>query len=323
MQRIERYGVIALVFLLVTILAVAVWGQRKNQSLLSFLKRDKPAPLAQLDPQAPAGQPGELPLADPQHVPAPAGAQAPAPGAPTDPNLVIQAPAGPGSSAVNFGAPVFGAGAPGTNGVATLNPQAPIAPGGSGFVSGPVTIDTGVGAPAPISTPSTERTYKVKSGDTLGSIAKRELGSTKRWTEIASLNNVQPERLKPGMTLKLPAGASAAVESAPDVLVQRDAPKISAPKSPAPKGGSTYNVRPGDSLSRIAARQLGDANRYAEILALNPGLDPARIHPGQSLRMPADAKAATTSTSKPKPRPAASEPEVARAEPKSSKPRVQ
>ena len=44
MQRIERYGVIALVFLLVTIVAVSMWGERKNaDGILSFLRRDSKA----------------------------------------------------------------------------------------------------------------------------------------------------------------------------------------------------------------------------------------------------------------------------------------
>ena len=41
MQRIERYGVIALVFLLVTIVAVSMWGERKNaDGILSFAGPD-------------------------------------------------------------------------------------------------------------------------------------------------------------------------------------------------------------------------------------------------------------------------------------------
>jgi len=37
MQRIERYGVIALVFLLVTILAVSLWGESKGDGWFSKL----------------------------------------------------------------------------------------------------------------------------------------------------------------------------------------------------------------------------------------------------------------------------------------------
>ena len=81
----------------------------------------------------------------------------------------------------------------------------------------------------------------------------------------------------------------------------------------------TYSVRSGDSLSKIASSQLGDANRYAEILVLNPGLNPAKLAVGQSLRMPADAKNRSTE-SKPKPRPSQATSEVARVDtPKKAK----
>ena len=47
--------------------------------------------------------------------------------------------------------------------------------------------------------------YVVKKGDTLGKIAKKELGDTGRWKEIQTLNNIaKPEAIKVGMKLKLP-----------------------------------------------------------------------------------------------------------------------
>lgn len=51
---------------------------------------------------------------------------------------------------------------------------------------------------------------------------------------------------------------------------------------------STYTVQKGDTLSTIAAKQLGDANRWREIYNLNTDKisDPNRIYPGQVLRMP-------------------------------------
>jgi LysM repeat protein len=51
------------------------------------------------------------------------------------------------------------------------------------------------------------RTYEVKEGDSLSTIAKKELGSTKRWTEIYELNRTRisdPAKIKVGMKLTLP-----------------------------------------------------------------------------------------------------------------------
>jgi nucleoid-associated protein YgaU len=59
--------------------------------------------------------------------------------------------------------------------------------------------------------------------------------------------------------------------------------------APAPAAATrTYTVRPGDSLSKIAAAQLGSGNRWPEIHNLNKDqvADPNLIYPGQVLRLP-------------------------------------
>ncbi len=54
-------------------------------------------------------------------------------------------------------------------------------------------------------------------------------------------------------------------------------------------GGGTYTVVRGDTLATIAARLLGDQNRWREIYSLNRaivGADPGKIVPGQLLTLP-------------------------------------
>jgi nucleoid-associated protein YgaU len=55
---------------------------------------------------------------------------------------------------------------------------------------------------------------------------------------------------------------------------------------------STYTVKAGDTLSKIAKEKLGDANAYMEIFNANKGLltDPNKIKPGQVLKIPQTAK---------------------------------
>ena len=54
------------------------------------------------------------------------------------------------------------------------------------------------------------RDYVVASGDTLGHIAQRELGSARAWRRIAELNPaVDPDALRPGTRLRLPPAAAA------------------------------------------------------------------------------------------------------------------
>ena len=50
----------------------------------------------------------------------------------------------------------------------------------------------------------------------------------------------------------------------------------------------TYTVKSGDTLSKIAQRELGDPNAYMEIFNLNKDQlsDPDKIKPGQVLKLP-------------------------------------
>jgi LysM repeat protein len=276
MQRIERYGVIALVFLLVTILAVAVWGQRKNQSLLSFLKSDKTSTeVGSVQPPLTSPLPSieELNLSrssyDVQPT-TPLVSDITAPLAQQDDQ--IAPPAGPGAAVVSFD---HGDKLQSNSAVneGFLKTQEELARARAAQVSTP---------------PASARNYVVKPGDTLGLIAQRELGSTKRWQEIEALNGVKPERLAVGMSLKLPSGGAVA-GSTPT----RSSPPAKTQPAPVSKpSAGTYTVRSGDSLSRIADAQLGSADRYREILALNPGIKADKLSIGQVLRMPSTTVAA-------------------------------
>ncbi len=59
-------------------------------------------------------------------------------------------------------------------------------------------------------------------------------------------------------------------------------------ESPEPEA-TFYEVKRGDSLSKIAKAHYGDAMKYKEIFAANQPMlkDPNKIYPGQVLRIPA------------------------------------
>ena len=62
--------------------------------------------------------------------------------------------------------------------------------------------------------------------------------------------------------------------------------------APAPSSTArTYTVVAGDSLSRIAKRELGDANKWNAIYEANRDSikNPDLIHPGQVLNLPANS----------------------------------
>ena len=58
-------------------------------------------------------------------------------------------------------------------------------------------------------------------------------------------------------------------------------------------GGQEYTVKPGDNLSTIAYRLLGDASRYRELAQMNGIPNPDLIFPGMVLQIPAGARRST------------------------------
>ena len=111
-------------------------------------------------------------------------------------------------------------------------------------------------------------TYTVKSGDSLWKIAKMKLGNGNRYKEIMTLNGLKSETIRKGDVLKLP-GSTGTVEI----------------EIPEKEEHTTYTVKKGDSLWSIAQKQLGNGNRYKEIMTLN-GLKSATISTGKKLKIP-------------------------------------
>jgi len=61
--------------------------------------------------------------------------------------------------------------------------------------------------------------------------------------------------------------------------------------APAAAQATTYTVKPGDTLSKIAKDHLGNANAYMEIFNANRDViqDPDKIKPGMVLKLPVHA----------------------------------
>jgi len=72
------------------------------------------------------------------------------------------------------------------------------------------------------------------------------------------------------------------------IQVAAPAVQAQAQARPAEPASQFYEVRPGDTLSGIAKRFYGDANRYSAIFEANRPMlkDPDEIYPGQTLRIP-------------------------------------
>jgi nucleoid-associated protein YgaU len=61
---------------------------------------------------------------------------------------------------------------------------------------------------------------------------------------------------------------------------------------PVASNESTYTVRPGDTLTKIAKEKLGDPSAFTAIFAANRDQlsDPNKIKPGQVLKIPQSAR---------------------------------
>lgn len=81
-------------------------------------------------------------------------------------------------------------------------------------------------------------------------------------------------------------------KSRPDFSNVQSGSSSTAPSRPSPSSSpstaKTYVVKEGDSLSKIAKREYGDADDWRKIFEANRDVikDPDLIYPGQTLKLP-------------------------------------
>jgi nucleoid-associated protein YgaU len=136
--------------------------------------------------------------------------------------------------------------------------------------------DTPVAPPQP-----RDETYIVKPGDTLWQIVRRTYGEGDIQRQIDLLLEANPtidEQIQVGQKLKLPG------------VVPKGVITPSPIQEAATGDYELYEVLEGDTLSQIAAVQLGDESRWHEIYELNRQRipDPNRMHVGTTLLLPPD-----------------------------------
>ncbi|MFP5328406.1 MAG: LysM peptidoglycan-binding domain-containing protein, partial [Acidimicrobiia bacterium] len=150
----------------------------------------------------------------------------------------------------------------------------------------PDTVTTAAPTPTTLAAPARDVVITVTNGDSAWSLAEHHLGDGMRWRELWEANRsvvqpdgrtwADPQIIRPGWELRLPTG------------------------TPTPSTNGHHVVERGDTLSAIAADELGDPNRYPEIFDLNVGdlqpdgrrlEDPNLILPGWELEIPTDQPA--------------------------------
>lgn len=277
-----KWGLLTLFLLMVVVIGLVYDGGRKKKSETSVAK----APVEQQDLVGELGPEGGL-----STQPTPPGMQdelrtpigtAPLPTGPTPPV---------GNSELNPRTPADYSGST-ANDPRLSVPNVPAGP--------PKTPGTLVVAPEKTNeVVAAEAVYTVQSGDTLSSIAgKHYPGKTQTGIKnILTANKAtlpDPNRLKVGMKLKIPAAVADKTAAKAEIKVETKSSDVAVKQNVPIEAG--YTVQAGDTLERIARKVLKDGSRWSEIYELNRDRmsDPSRLKVGMNLKMPGAKDAADT-----------------------------
>jgi nucleoid-associated protein YgaU len=176
--------------------------------------------------------------------------------------------------------------------------------------------------------------YQVKKGDTLSKIAQKLMGGSENYMDIFEANKEvlrNPNDLHVGMTLKIPTPPNsvdfpigkpveetkpavdettltadetkpATDETTPAADETKPAVDETTPTAdettPAAPEFKEVTVKPGQSLSILALRHLGDSDRYMEIFEANKDVlkSPESLRAGMTLKIPVSADKASDET---------------------------
>ena len=132
--------------------------------------------------------------------------------------------------------------------------------------------------------------YVVQPGDTYTSIAVTVYGDRDRWLDLKEANpTLNPKKLSPGYILKVPSitnRPTVGLLPAQPARPMREA-KATRP-APVAQAARPYTIRPGDTLSSIAARHYGSSADWKRIYIANRkviGPNPDHLSVGTKLRL--------------------------------------
>ncbi|MGJ8725925.1 MAG: LysM peptidoglycan-binding domain-containing protein [Roseibacillus sp.] len=160
-------------------------------------------------------------------------------------------------------------------------------------------------------------TYKVQSGDTLSSIARKNGTTSSQLMRDNGISN--PNLLKIGQVLKVSSSSAKPTTSSK--------PKA---KSTPSKTTGNYSVKAGETLYSIARKH---GLSVSQLTSLNPGLNPSQLSVGQKIQTKGAVNSKPKATPKPKtvakpkatPKPKAAKPMpvIAKTTPPAAKPKTE
>lgn len=147
---------------------------------------------------------------------------------------------------------------------------------------------------APSSRDTGFRLYTVKEGDTLWSIAASQLGDGRRHKELLAANKGRlgnNGQIRVGASLRIPTEGASKTEPVRTAEAKPSKTTKAEPQASnrSSKKVTKYQVKSGDTLSKIAAKTLGSASRYDDILLANADTlkDEDSLEVGMTLDIPA------------------------------------
>lgn len=121
-------------------------------------------------------------------------------------------------------------------------------------------------------------THVVVEGETLWSIAEKEIGSGYNAPDIAKANKLtDPNRIEIGAKLTIPNVSP---------IVVGTGTVTSAKTTPVTIKVAKYTIQEGDTLWDISVRAYGDGYRWSEIAKANKVANPDLIYAGNVLNLP-------------------------------------
>jgi nucleoid-associated protein YgaU len=155
-------------------------------------------------------------------------------------------------------------------------------------LSGPA---SGSGASAPATQPSTgQRTHVIAAHETLSSISAAAYGSVSHWKEIAAANpNINPNKLKTGVTIVLPALATSSEKASSSSSASSSSTPASSTPAKAIDSTREYRVEKNDTLYTISVKLYGKSDRVDKIYELNKeaiGPNPNHLKLNTVLKLP-------------------------------------
>jgi nucleoid-associated protein YgaU len=122
------------------------------------------------------------------------------------------------------------------------------------------------------------------------SIAKSYFGAGSKWPLIAKANpSVNPDTMRIGTKLKIPAAGSAALSESTVATraASGGATKSSSGASANAGGSGSHVVAKGETLSSIARRYYGDSKYWKSLQTANPKIKADSLAVGTKLVIPA------------------------------------